>query len=188
MTLRLTGDTEADTLLNDDPFALLLGMLLDQQIPMEVAFAGPSKILQRLGTLDPSAIAQYDPEEFLEMFRTTPAVHRFPSSMATRVQSLARMIVSDWGGDASAIWTSGSPDGAEILRRLMALPGFGEQKAKIFIALLGKRFGLAAPGWEMACGKYGEHGSHRSVADIVDDESFALVRESKRAEKAAAKG
>ena len=187
MTLHITGDADADTLLSDDPFALLLGMLLDQQIPMETAFAGPAKIRERIGTLDPATIARFDPDAFVEVFRTPPAVHRFPGSMAARVQSVAAVIARDWGGDTAAVWTSDDPDGAEILRRLELLPGFGEQKAKIFLALLGKRLGLTAPGWREASAPYGEDQSFRSVADIVDPESLARVRESKRAAKAAAK-
>ncbi len=187
MPLNITGDAEADALLSDDPFALLLGMLLDQQIAMEVAFVGPAKIRDRIGNLDPVTIAGYDADAFVEVFRETPAVHRFPGSMAGRVQEVARVIASEWNGDASAIWTSGSPDGAEILRRLKALPGFGEQKAKIFLALLGKRRGVTAAGWREASAPYGEEGSYRSVADIVDPESLTRVRETKRAAKAAAK-
>lgn len=192
MALTITGDARADALLTDDPFALLLGMLLDQQITMETAFAGPAKIADRLGTLEPAAIAEADPEEFLAVFRQTPAVHRFPGSMAARVQNLAAVVRDDWGGDAAAIWTQPgdageAPDGAEVLRRLQKLPGFGEQKAKIFLALLGKQCGLTAPGWREAAGDYGTEGSYRSVADIVDADSLAKVREAKKAAKAKAK-
>jgi uncharacterized HhH-GPD family protein len=153
---------------------------------METAFAGPAKLRDRLGALDPAAIAGIDPEKLVEAMKQTPAVHRFPGSMAARVQALAAAIVSDWGGDTTAIWTKGDPDGAEVLRRLKALPGFGEQKAKIFLALLGKRKGLQAAGWQQAAGDYGADG-YRSVADIVDADSLARVREHKRAMKAAAK-
>lgn len=187
MTLHLTGNAAADTLLSEDPFALLLGMLLDQQIAMETAFAGPAKIRDRIGTLEPSVIAGFDADAFVEVFRTSPAVHRFPGSMAGRAQALADVITRDWGADAAAIWTSGSPDGAEILRRLKALPGFGEQKAKIFLALLGKRLGITALGWREASAPYGEEGSFKSVADIIDADTLKLVREAKRAAKAAAK-
>ncbi len=187
MTLHLTGDSAADTLLSEDSFALLLGMLLDQQIAMETAFAGPAKIRDRIGTLDPAALAGYDADAFVEVFRQTPAVHRFPGSMAARVQTVAGVVATDWAGDASAIWTSGSPDGAEILRRLKGLPGFGEQKAKIFLALLGKRLWITAAGWREASAPYGEEGSFRSVADIVDADTLTRVRETKRAAKAAAK-
>lgn len=187
MTLHLTGDAAADTLLSEDPFALLVGMLLDQQIAMETAFAGPAKIRDRIGTLEPAALAGYDADAFVEVFKETPAVHRFPGSMAGRVQALADVVARDWNGDAAAIWTSGNPDGAEILHRLKGLPGFGEQKAKIFLALLGKRLGVAAPGWREASAPYGEDGSFRSVADIVDADTLSRVRETKRAVKAAAK-
>jgi uncharacterized HhH-GPD family protein len=187
MALHITGDTAADALLTDNPLALLVGMLLDQQVPMETAFAGPLKIEQRTGAADASAIARMDPDEFLEAFRTTPAVHRFPGSMATRVQTLCQTLVDDWDGDASAIWTRGEPDGAEVLKRLKALPGFGEQKARIFLALLGKQYGFTGEGWREAAGDYGVDGSFRSVADIVSPESLTKVREHKKAMKAAAK-
>lgn len=186
MSLSITGDATADQLLTDDPFALLVGMLLDQQIAMEAAFSGPAKILERVGTLDPAEIATQDPEGFEAVFRQTPAVHRYPGSMAGRVQTLAAAVRDEWGGDAAAIWTQGSPDGAEVLKRLKALPGFGEQKAKIFLALLGKQHGFDGAGWREAAGDYGQPG-HRSVADITSPESLAKVREFKREQKAAAK-
>ena len=187
MALHITGDSAADELLSDDAFALLTGMLLDQQVPMETAFAGPEKIRARIGSIDPATIADYEPEAFVEVFKERPSVHRFPGSMAGRVQALAAAVRDDWGGEASAIWTQGDPDGAEVLKRLQALPGFGEQKAKIFLALLGKQGGLEAPGWREAAGHYGAEGSFVSVADIVDPESLARVRASKQAVKAAAK-
>jgi uncharacterized HhH-GPD family protein len=187
MTLHITGDADADRLLTEDPLALLIGMLLDQQVPMETAFAGPLKIQQRTGSVDAASIAGYDPDELVEVFRTTPAVHRFPGSMAARVQALCAAIEQDWGGDAAAIWTQGSPSGAEVLARLKGLPGFGEQKAKIFLALLGKQYGYTGDGWREASGAYGEEGSFRSVADITSPESLGRVREHKRAVKAAAK-
>jgi uncharacterized HhH-GPD family protein len=186
-TLHITGDDAADTLLSDNPFALLVGMLLDQQIAMETAFAGPAKIRDRIGGLDPATVAGYDADAFVEVFRQSPAVHRFPGSMAKRVQDVADVIVNTWNGDTAAIWTADNPAGAEIFRRLKALPGFGEQKAKIFLALLGKRLAVDAPGWRDASAPYGEEGSFRSVADIVDSESLTRVRETKRAAKAAAK-
>lgn len=186
-SLHITGDPEADALLSSDPLALLIGMLLDQQIAMETAFAGPAKIRDRMGSLDASTIASHDPEAFVEIFRTPPAVHRFPGSMAGRTQQLCAALVEQWDGDASAIWTKDEPDGATILARLKALPGFGEQKAKIFLALLGKQYGVTAEGWRQAAGDYGAEGSYRSVADIRDPESLAKVREFKRAAKAAAK-
>ncbi len=187
MALYLTDDDAANELLTDDPLALLVGMLLDQQIAMEVAFAGPLKIKQRLGAFDAVAIAGADPEGFAELFKTTPAVHRFPGSMAARVQSLAQELVDHWDGSAEAIWTRDAPDGATVLKRLKSLPGFGDQKARIFLALLGKQRGFTGEGWREAAGAYGEEGSHRSVADIVSPETLALVRESKKAAKAAAK-
>jgi uncharacterized HhH-GPD family protein len=188
MTLSITGNDAADRLLTDDPLALLIGMLLDQQVAMETAFAGPLKIQERIGALDAATVADYDPDALVEVFTQTPAVHRFPGSMAARVQALCTAIEADWGGDAAAIWTQGDPDGATVLKRLKALPGFGEQKAKIFVALLGKQYGFAGAGWREAAGAYGEEGSFRSVADIVSPESLDRVREHKRAMKAAAKG
>jgi uncharacterized HhH-GPD family protein len=185
--LHITGDPDADALLSTDPLALLIGMLLDQQVPMETAFAGPAKLRDRLGRFDAATIAGTDPDSFAAVMKQTPAVHRFPGSMAGRVQALSAAIVSDWGGDAAAIWTKDTPDGAEVLARLKALPGFGEQKAKIFLSLLGKQCGLEAAGWQDAAGAYGEAGCYRSVADIVDPESLTKVRETKRAIKAAAK-
>lgn len=187
-SLHLTGDADADRLLSDDPLALLIGMLLDQQIPLETAFAGPEKLRERLGQLDAGELAEMDPERLVEVFRISPAVHRFPGSMAARVQQLCRVLVDEWGGDAAAIWTRDSPDGATVLARLKSLPGFGEQKARIFLALLGKQYGLDAPGWREAAGEYGEQGSLRSVADIVDADSLAKVRAAKKAAKAAARG
>lgn len=186
-TLHITGDPAADELLSTDPLALLIGMLLDQQIAMETAFAGPLKIRSRIGSVDAATIAHHDPDAFAEAFKTPPAVHRFPGSMAARVQGLCAAIEQDWDGDAAAIWTRGAPDGAEVLKRLRALPGFGEQKAKIFLALLGKQYGYTGDGWREASAPYGEEGSFRSVADIVSPESLTKVREHKRAMKAAAK-
>ncbi len=186
-TLNITGDAAADELLGSDAFALLTGMLLDQQVAMETAFAGPAKIRDRVGTIEPAEIAAVDPERFVDAFKQPPAVHRYPGSMAGRVQSLAAAVRDEWGGDAAAIWTHGDPDGAEVLKRLKALPGFGEQKARIFLALLGKQCGLEASGWREAAGHYGDEGSFASVADIVDPESLAKVRATKQAAKAAAK-
>ncbi|MEO8528805.1 MAG: HhH-GPD-type base excision DNA repair protein [Pseudolysinimonas sp.] len=185
--LHITGDPAADQLLSDEPLALLIGMLLDQQVPMETAFAGPAKIHDRLGRVDANTIADADPEKFAGLFKQPPAVHRFPGSMAERTQALCAAIVADWGGKAERLWTDGHPDGATILSRLKALPGFGEQKAKIFLALLGKQYGLTATGWQDAAGHYGDTGSYRSVADIVDPSSLTKVREFKKAAKAAAK-
>lgn len=185
--LCLTQDPEADQLLTDDPFALLIGMLLDQQIPMEVAFAGPRKIADRLGGIDPHEIADYDPEKFAAVCSESPAVHRFPGSMSKRIQLLAREIVDGYGGDAAALWTQGDPDGAEVLRRLKTLPGFGEQKARIFLALLGKQYGVNPPGWRAAAGDYGKADTHMSIADVVDRGSLEQVRAYKKKMKAVAK-
>ncbi|GAB3609402.1 HhH-GPD-type base excision DNA repair protein [Humibacter ginsengiterrae] len=187
-TLHITGDAAADELLSTSPLALLLGMLLDQQVAMETAFSGPAKIRDRMGGLDAATIADDDPDAFAKLCATPPAVHRFPGSMAARIQAVCRAVVADWGGDASAIWTEGAPDGAEVLKRLRTLPGFGDQKARIFLALLGKQYGYDGAGWREAAGDYGEEGSYRSVADIVDEASLTRVRENKRAAKAAAKG
>ena len=187
MNLHITGDDDADRLLSEDPLALLVGMLLDQQVPMETAFAGPEKIRSRVGSLDAARLAAMPEDDLLAVFKQTPAVHRFPGAMAGRVQALCAAIVDDWDGDASAIWTRGEPDGSEVRKRLEALPGFGEQKAKIFVALLGKQYGFAGDGWRDAAGAYGEEGAFRSVADIVDAESLTKVRETKRAAKASAK-
>lgn len=187
-TLHLAGDTEADQLLARDPFALLVGMLLDQQVPMEKAFAGPAVIASRLGTdgLDPELVARYDADEFAALVSRTPAVHRFPASMAARIQKLAAFVLEEYDGDASAIWT-GAHNGTELLRRLKALPGFGAQKAAIMVALLGKQFGVRPDGWREAAGAYGEPDATRSVADVVDAESLARVRATKREAKRAAK-
>ncbi|WP_020497806.1 HhH-GPD-type base excision DNA repair protein [Sciscionella marina] len=186
-TVYLVGEPAADALLATDPLALLTGMLLDQQVPMETAFAGPKKLLDRLGTLDTGRIAAMDPDEFAGICATPPAVHRFPGSMAKRIQAMCQAIVENYDGDAEAIWTRGEPNGKEVLTRLKALPGFGEQKARIFLALLGKQFGLRASGWREAAGGYGEQGARYSIADVVDADSLGEVRAYKKAAKAAAK-
>ena len=185
--IAITGEAAADALLDRDPFALLTGMLLDQQFPMERAFAGPQKIVERLGvdTLEPASIAGLDPEEFAALCATPPAVHRYPGSMARRIRALAQAIVEDYDGDTASLWT-GADTGAELLRRLQALPGFGDTKARIFLALLGKQKGVQPPGWEEAAGGYAEAGAHRSVADVVDAASLAEVRAYKQAQKQAA--
>src|SRR5690625_1341824 len=187
MELRLTGDDDADELLNTDPFALLVGMLLDQQVPMETAFAGPKKLADRLGGLDAGEIAAYDPEKFAAVCAQKPAVHRFPGAMATRIQTLAQLIVDRYDGDAGGVWTVEDPDGAEVSRRLKALPGFGEQKARIFLALLGKQLGVTPGGWRRAAGEFGAAGTYLSVADIVDADSLDRVRAHKKQMKAAKK-
>jgi uncharacterized HhH-GPD family protein len=186
--LCLAQDPEADALLDDDPFALLVGMLLDQQVPFETAFAGPKKIADRMGGLDAGEIAACDPDKFAALCSERPAVHRFPGSMAKRIQALAQIIVDSYGGDAAGLWKAGQPDGKELLRRLKGLPGFGEQKAKIFLALLGKQYGVTPTGWREAAGDFGKAGSHLSVADIVDAQSLGKVRSYKKQMKAAAKG
>ncbi|MUL45886.1 Fe-S cluster assembly protein HesB [Mycobacterium sp. CBMA293] len=185
--LQLVQEPSADALLESNPFALLVGMMLDQQIPMEVAFAGPKKLEDRMGGLDAVTVADYNPDKFAELFAETPAVHRFPGSMAKRVQALSQVVVDEYGGNATALWTTGNPDGKEVLRRLKALPGFGEQKAKIFLALLGKQYGVTPEGWRQAAGDYGKQGTHMSVADVVDKGSLDQVRAYKKQMKAAAK-
>jgi uncharacterized HhH-GPD family protein len=178
---------EANELLADDPMALLIGMLLDQQIPMEKAFTSPWELRTRLGgTLDASTIADYDAAAFEELFRTPPALHRFPAAMAKRVQELARIIVERYGGDPASVWAAAA-SGDELVSRVGGLPGFGAQKARIFVALLAKQYGVAPPGWREANGTYGEDGSFRSVADVVDDASLRKVRAYKQEMKAAAK-
>ena len=186
MALHITGDEHADQVLTDSPFALLLGMLLDQQFPMERAFAGPAKVLERFGTLDPGAIAVANPEEFATLCATPPAIHRYGRSMAGRIQTLAALVVETYDGDAERIWT-GASSGTDLLARLEALPGFGAQKARIFAALLGKQLDVRPDGWVEAIGPYAEPGSYRSVADVVDPESLERVRAVKKEAKAAAR-
>ena len=161
-------------------------MLLDQQFPMERAFAGPAKVLDRFGTLDPAEIAAADPEQFAALCATPPAVHRYPGSMATRIQALAAHVVQEYDGDAARLWQDAA-DGRDLLRRLQALPGFGKQKAQIFVALVGKQLGVRPDGWEQAAGSYAEPGSFRSVADVVDASSLEKVRAFKKEKKAAAR-
>lgn len=184
--LCLVQDPAADALLEENPFALLVGMLLDQQIAMEVAFGGPKKIADRIGGFDAATIADYDPEKFAALCAQTPAIHRFPGSMAARVQALAKVIVDEYDGNAAALWSDGA-DGKDVLRRLKALPGFGEQKAKIFLALLGKQYGVTPKGWRAAAGDYGKAGTHMSVADVTGPGSLLKVRTYKKEAKAAAK-
>lgn len=184
--VHLALDPTADALLATDPLALLIGMVLDQQIPMERAFAAPAALRERLGRdLDPHDIAAMDPDALAAVFAQAPALHRFPSSMARRVHELCRLIVDDYGGQTQRIWLE-APSGADLVRRLRALPGLGEQKARIFAALLAKQFGVRPPGWEAATAPFGEPGVFRSVADIVDDASLAAVRETKARAKATA--
>jgi uncharacterized HhH-GPD family protein len=186
ITIYLAGDETADALLAGDPLALLIGMLLDQQVPMEKAFIGPHVLRERLGhDLDAAEIAAYDPEKFAALFAGPPAIHRFPGSMAKRVQALAAMLVERYDGRAEQVWRDGT--GTEVRSRLEALPGFGKQKARIFLALLGKQYAVTADGWPEAAGEYGEPGVFRSVADITDPESLGKVRAYKQQQKAAAK-
>jgi uncharacterized HhH-GPD family protein len=187
MAIWLTDNSEANELLEREPLALLIGMLLDQQIQIEIAFLGPKKLLDRIGSLDAGTIAGYDQEKFLALCSTPPAIHRFPGSMGKRVQALCQTLVEEYDGRAENVWTQGDPSGAEVLKRLRALPGFGEVKAKIFLALLGKQRGLKAGGWEKAAGDFATKGSFLSVADIIDPESLQHVRAHKKEMKAAAK-
>ena len=186
MATYLARVPEADELLDSDPLALLVGMLLDQQIPLEKAFSGPLVLQQRLGSLDAAEIAGFEPEAFAAICAKPPAIHRFPVSMAARIQTLCRSIVEQYGGDAGAVWST-ARDGQELFKRLAALPGFGKQKAQIFLALLGKQRGIKVTGWREAAGAFGNAGSFMSVADIVDDESLGRVRTYKKELKARAK-
>jgi uncharacterized HhH-GPD family protein len=188
MALHLATTPAANDFLADDPLALLVGMLLDQQIPMEKAFTSPQVLAERMGVnrLDAQVIADYDPAEFEAIFRQVPALHRFPAAMAKRVQELCRALVAQYDGDTESIWRT-AEDGLALVKRIAGLPGFGDQKARIFTALLGKQFGIQPAGWDSAAGGYGESGSFRSVADVIDAESLKKVREYKQAQKAAAK-
>lgn len=185
MTLQIAQEEAADEVLSTNAFALVTGMLLDQQFPMERAFAGPAKILDRFGTLDPAAIAEAPPQEFADICATPPAVHRFPGAMAVRIQELSRHLVDTYGGDAAKLWQD-AQTGAELVERIAALPGFGKQKSQIFVALLGKQLRVRPPGWEAAAGVYAEEG-FRSVADVRDQPSLDKVRAFKKSQKLAAK-
>ena len=182
-TLYITGKPDADGLLNSDPNALLIGMLLDQQVPMEWAFQGPSTLRDRLGHFDPTRIAEMNVDDFVAVCATTPAIHRFPASMGKRVHAVCSALVDDYDADASRIWSDGA-SGAEIFRRLKALPGYGDEKSKIFIAILAKTQGFDPAGWREAAGKFGDD-APRSVADIHDEVSLGEVREWKKTQKAA---
>ncbi|GAA1044894.1 Fe-S cluster assembly protein HesB [Streptomyces sp. TR1341] len=188
VTLHLAQDPAADALLGRSPLAALTGMLLDQQVPMEWAFKGPRTIADRLGAedLDAHEIAARDPEAFAALLSEKPAVHRYPGAMAKRVQQLCQYLVEHYDGDAEAVWR-GVGSGAELLKRLEDLPGFGRQKAQIFLALLGKQLGVTPAGWREAAGAYGEPESYRSVADITGPDSLTKVRAHKQEMKAAAK-
>ncbi|MBP92226.1 MAG: Fe-S cluster assembly protein HesB [Acidimicrobiaceae bacterium] len=184
-TLAVTGDADADALINSDPLALLIGMLLDQQVPMEWAFRGPATLLERLGSLDAVAIAEMEPDLLDIECRTKPAVHRFPGSMAKRIQALCQHIVDNYDGDASLLWGSAT-SGADLKQRLVSLPGYGDEKAMIFTAILAKRMGVAPDGWQDAAGPFSDD-TPRSVADIDGPEALTTVREWKKAQKAAGK-
>ena len=181
-TIRFTGDDEADQLLSESPLALLIGMLLDQQMPMERAFLGPHRLRERLGHLDAAKIAAMPPEELEAVFSETPAIHRFPSSMAARTGDLCRALVENHGGDAEALWRD-VEDASQLRKRLSALPGYGAQKVKVFTAILAKQCGVTPDGWEDVAGEYAQPG-HRSVADVDTPDDVELVRETKRARKA----
>lgn len=185
--LYLSGEPAADELLSRDPLALLIGMVLDQQIPLEWAFAAPAKLRERMGhDLDAAEIAEYDEEALITMFTGPPALHRFPGSMAKRVQQMCRHLVAEYDGDAAAVWTRAT-DGRSLLANMKSLPGFGDAKARIFIALLGKQYGVATAGWQEVAGEFGRPDTFLSVADITDQESLERVRAHKREMKAAAK-
>jgi uncharacterized HhH-GPD family protein len=187
-TLYLATDPVADELLATDPLALLVGMLLDQQIPLEKAFSSPYVLTQRLGVahLDAAAIANHDPEDLVRIFTTPPALHRFPAAMAERTQRLCQVIVDEFDGDPASVWTA-AKTGADLVKRVGRLPGFGKQKAQIFVALLGKQFEVRPRGWREAAGEFGAARSFKSVADITDAASLAKVRDYKKQLKAAAK-
>jgi uncharacterized HhH-GPD family protein len=185
--LCLAQEDGADQLLSEDPLALVVGMVLDQQVTFETAFAGPKKIADRMSGFDAAEIADYDPDKFAALCSERPAIHRFPGSMAKRIQALAQIIVDRYDGDAAGLWTAGDPDGPELLRRIKGLPGFGEQKAQIFLALLGKQYGVTPKGWRAAAGEFGKVGSHVSVADIADARSMEKVRSYKKQMKVAKK-
>jgi len=183
----LAQNPDADRLLTESPLALLIGMVLDQQIPLEWAFTGPLTLTQRLGRdLDAADLAARDPDELAKLFATPPALHRFPGSMAGRVQEMCRVVADDYGNDAANVW-AGVTDARELLKRIEGLPGFGKMKAKIFLALLGKQLGVRPKGWREAAGEFGEERSHKSVADITDGKSLQKVRAYKKEMKAAAK-
>ncbi len=184
-TLYITGDADADGLLNSDGTALLIGMLLDQQVPMEWAFAGPATLRGRLGHLDAAKIAAIEQDEFVSVCCQKPAIHRFPAAMGRRVHELCTALADGYAGRGEQVW-QGVADGAELYARLRALPGYGDEKAKIFVAILGKRMGVQPDGWRGAAGKFGDD-VPRSVADITDPASLGTVREWKRAQKAAKK-
>lgn len=185
MTIQIAQDPAADQLLDESDFALLVGMMLDQQYPMEHAFRGPAKIRERLGSFDVVEIAHAAPETFADMAAATPAIHRFPASMAARMQEIAQIVVDQYAGETSRIWTEAA-DGPDLMKRVLALPGFGKQKAQIFVALLAKQRDVRPRGWERVAGDYALSG-YRSVADVVDVDSLVKVREFKKAKKSSAR-
>jgi uncharacterized HhH-GPD family protein len=183
----ITGDADADRLLVENPLALLIGMLLDQQVPMGWAFRGPFTLRERLGgSLDAETIAAMGPDKIEAIFRDKPAMHRYPGSMGQRTHALCAYVVEHYDGDAAAIWRD-VPSGEEVYRRLRELPGYGEEKSKIFLAILGKRLGLGPPGWEEAAAPFSDS-TPRSVADVGSAESLERVREFKKARKAQKRG
>ncbi|MDE0116801.1 MAG: Fe-S cluster assembly protein HesB [bacterium] len=185
-TLAVTGDHDADQLILDDPFALLLAMMLDQQIPMEWAFKSPLRLKERIpNDFSAERLAVLDPEKAEAAFKEKPALHRFPGSMARRAQEMARHIVDHYDGDAARVWTEAAT-GQDLLKRLKALPGYGEEKAKIFLAVLAKRFDVTPEGWETAAGPFSDP-TPRTVADIDSPEALAQVRAWKKAQKAKGK-
>jgi uncharacterized HhH-GPD family protein len=184
MGFQITNEPAADQVLDRYPFALVVGMMLDQQYGMEHAFRGGWKVLSRFGTLDPAAIAAADPGEFKALCSRPPAIHRFPGSMAARLQELAALVESKYDGDVTRLWSEPTT-GKELLKRVEELPGFGKQKAQIFVALLAKQLGVRPDGWEAVAGDYALDG-YRSVADVVNEDSLLKVREFKQQKKAAA--
>lgn len=185
--MKMPVEPAANDLLTRSPLALLIGMILDQQVPLERAFSAPYDLVTRLGH-EPAAdeLAAFDPTALAKIFSARPALHRYPKAMANRVQEVAKLLVEEYDGDAAKLWST-APTGAELFKRVSGLPGFGPQKAKIFIALLGKQFGVRPPGWRAAAGQFGDEGSYLSVADIIDEDSLGRVREYKQSLKAAAK-
>lgn len=187
ISLTLSGDVEADKLLSKEPLALLIGMVLDQQVPLEWAFSAPLKLKERLGgRLDAAEIAEMDPDQLARAFTERPALHRFPGANAKRVQELCRILTAEYSGKAEKVWKTAST-GTELYKRVKSLPGFGEQKARIFVGLLGKQLGVRPEGWEVEAGAYGQAGTYMSVADITDRPSLEKVRAYKQEKKAAAK-
>jgi len=185
MGFQIAGDADADKVLDEYPFAVVTGMMLDQQYGMEHAFRGGYKVLSRFGSLDPAAIAAADPEEFKQLCSTPPAIHRYPGSMSERLQQLAAYVASEYDGDVTRLWNE-AKTGEDLLKRVQQLPGFGRQKSQIFVAFLAKQLDVKPPGWRKVAGDYALKG-YRSVADVVDPESLQKVRDFKQKKKAAAR-